>query len=535
MAPPLSGREGHATLVSSIANLCNTIVGAGILGLPFAFMSCGMSLGLTLIFGCAGACCLSLHLLSTSAKTAGVWPSSFYTVAIAAIPTWTFLIDLAVAVKCFGVATSYLIVSGDMMPNVMAFIGAPHAWQDRDLWVSISVAVAGPLACFAKLDALRHTSLLSILCVVYLAGLALAVAIAPDALACERDQPRDECRGPVEGGPSPETLRILSIFIFGFTCQQNIFAVVNELARPSARRVGLVIAASVGISLALYLVVAVGGFLVYGNRVHKDVLINFPEDSAAFTLARVGISLVVIFSYPLQAHPSRRCALTLLRATELLVMGRTPGALELHREMSGPILKSQGVVPDNAWEPHEAAPREIGPVRLPTDPQFVPAPAEEGELSLHEISISAAAPPLPTMRGDTSDAPAAAVEAVISGDHGGQGPTRAAAGAPAPAAVPAADLTGLRDALADYTPRYWIYTAGFVACSWAIALAVDDLGKVMAVVGATGSTAVSYILPGAIYCKLHPSPHLLRSAAMVMLGVGVVIVPLALYAIFFGG
>jgi Transmembrane amino acid transporter protein len=42
----------------------------------------------------------------------------------------------------------------------------------------------------------------------------------------------------------------------------------------------------------------------------------------------------------------------------------------------------------------------------------------------------------------------------------------------------------------------------FLVLSLAIALSVKDLGVVLAVVGATGSTVVSYILPGAFYYNM---------------------------------
>lgn len=47
-------------------------------------------------------------------------------------------------------------------------------------------------------------------------------------------------------------------------------------------------------------------------------------------------------------------------------------------------------------------------------------------------------------------------------------------------------------------------TIAFLSLSFTLAMIVDYLGIVLALVGATGSTLVSYILPGLIYLKLHP-------------------------------
>lgn len=90
-------RAGRA---AGIVNLSNTIVGAGILGLPRAFSESGWFVGLLLLTLAAAGSALSLHLLAVSQETVGIAPSSFYTVAKASIPSFTNLIDVAVMIKC---------------------------------------------------------------------------------------------------------------------------------------------------------------------------------------------------------------------------------------------------------------------------------------------------------------------------------------------------------------------------------------------------------------------------------------------------
>jgi amino acid permease len=62
-------------------------------------------------------------------------------------------------------------------------------------------------------------------------------------------------------------MKVLPVFIFGYTCQQNIFSVNNEMERPTRRRVDTVIVLSVGIALVTYLIVAIAGFSTYGSKV----------------------------------------------------------------------------------------------------------------------------------------------------------------------------------------------------------------------------------------------------------------------------
>mmetsp|Transcript_19462 Transcript_19462/g.54807 ORF Transcript_19462/g.54807 Transcript_19462/m.54807 type:complete len:93 (+) Transcript_19462:379-657(+) len=80
--------------------------------------------------------------------------------------------------------------------------------------------------------------------------------------------------------------------------------------------------------------------------------------------------------------------------------------------------------------------------------------------------------------------------------------------------------------------RFWIVTAVLLTLSLAIALSLEELGIILAIVGATGSTAVSYILPGLIYTQAFPERHVKRVFAKLQLGVGCVIMPVCLALIF---
>lgn len=75
-------------------------------------------------------------------------------------------------------------------------------------------------------------------------------------------------------------------------------------------------------------------------------------------------------------------------------------------------------------------------------------------------------------------------------------------------------------------------TCAHLGLSLIIALAVSDLGLVLGVVGATGSTIVSYILPGFCFMRLGPKSGVKHLVAIGMLAAGCVIMPLALTLLF---
>jgi len=63
---------------------------------------------------------------------------------------------------------------------------------------------------------------------------------------------------------------------------------------------------------------------------------------------------------------------------------------------------------------------------------------------------------------------------------------------------PAAAIASGDEYLKEFLENFLFYgiTCGFLILSFIIAMSVSDLGVVLGVVGATGSTMVSYILPG---------------------------------------
>ena len=343
--------------------------------------------------------------------------------------------DLAAVIKYAG-ACSYLIVVGDSLPIV-----AQRALPDvafaarREPWILFAAFMVLPLALKRKLDNLRLVSAASLLCCAGIALLVVSEMFASDRNVDTRYVVADF-----------RTLKNLPIFVFGFTCHQNIFAVNNELRDPTRRRLDLVVMGAVSLALAFYLVIANAGYATFGAKstrrapvwksrhrrdgwsFHTQVLTNYAA-APAIALARIAVALEVTSAIPLQLHPSRECIKSLLQRDApttdyALIDGESPSA----RRRSS----SQG---DD--DPPEA-PRDVEHVAI---------------------------------------------------------------------------------------------TLGFLAGALAVALSVRSLGKVLSLVGATGSTTISYILPGGIYWRVGPAgPKRYLAAGQFLLGC--VIMPAALTFVF---
>src|SRR4051812_22850105 len=117
---------------------------------------------------------IGLYLLSLCATHTSGRKSSFFSVSKLTYPSAALLFDSAIAIKCFGVAVSYLIIIGDLMPQVISaslgdkFINEYTIFMDRRLWITVFMFIIMPLAFLKRLDSLRHTSFIALIAVTYL-------------------------------------------------------------------------------------------------------------------------------------------------------------------------------------------------------------------------------------------------------------------------------------------------------------------------------------------------------------------------------
>ena len=140
--PKQGGVAGNATWISSVINLVNTIVGAGVLAMPHAMSNMGVLLGVIVILWAGVTSGFGLYLQTRCARYLDRGASSFFALSQITYPNAAVIFDAAIAVKCFGVAISYLIIIGDLMPHVVRgfahrdSLGATEFLLDRQFWIT---------------------------------------------------------------------------------------------------------------------------------------------------------------------------------------------------------------------------------------------------------------------------------------------------------------------------------------------------------------------------------------------------------------
>ena len=118
----------------------DAVVGAGILAMPLALSRMGIILGIIIILWAGLTAGFGLYLQTKCARYLDRGASSFFALSQITYPNAAVIFDAAIAIKCFGVGVSYLIIIGDLMPGVVRGFnedaGGVGFLVDRRFWIT---------------------------------------------------------------------------------------------------------------------------------------------------------------------------------------------------------------------------------------------------------------------------------------------------------------------------------------------------------------------------------------------------------------
>jgi amino acid permease len=214
--------SNSSSLYACYVCMLNTVLGGGFLGLPYVLSQTGWVLGILLLICCALSSLFSLHELSVCARISPM-PATYYSIGSMASPNFVWFIDFAVLIKCFGTATSYLIIFADLLPEAAMSFGVN---SNRTIWLLIAFLFIAPFSFLKEFGAIKYTSTIFVFVIWILlllsAGFVLneyaALAIFPSPCSSDGSM----CHGSYSVWTDSATnfLRVLPIAVFGFTCHQ---------------------------------------------------------------------------------------------------------------------------------------------------------------------------------------------------------------------------------------------------------------------------------------------------------------------------
>ncbi|KAK6116400.1 hypothetical protein DH2020_049862 [Rehmannia glutinosa] len=307
-----------ASFTGAVFNLSTTIIGAGIMALPATMKVLGLGLGIALIVFVGVLTEYSVGMLLRFSKAGGA-------VSYGGVMGDAFgdvgrrVLQICVVINNIGVLIVYMIIIGDVVSGSSSS-GIHHAgllegWFGEHWWngrffvlVVTTLGVLTPLACFKRIDSLRHTSAVAVfLAVVFLlitAGICVVKwlngsTIMPRFLPVATDI-----------NSIWALFTVVPVLVTAYVCHFNVHSIENELEDPS--RIKSVVRTSLALCSTIYIMTSFFGFLLFGDSTLDDVLSNFdmnlgiPFSSQLNDAVRVSYALHLMLVFPVIFYPLRQ-------------------------------------------------------------------------------------------------------------------------------------------------------------------------------------------------------------------------------------
>lgn len=291
--------EAKASAFGTTSNLVNAIVGAGIVGIPFAIKQSGLVAGVFMVLLCAYLTDKSLKMLIFTAKHVGVPTYELLSEASFGKAGFYF-ISLNMFIMSYGAMISYLMIVKDTLPLILGF-EADNYPMKRSLLVVSSFLVMFPLSCQRDMAHLAKTSTISALFDCFMIGI-IAMTAPISTRVPDLQHLNQFVRSSII---HPSTLFIgLGVLSFAYVCQHSAFIIAGSLEKPTRKRWGCVTSLSLSLCALLATTCGVYGYLGFGDNTVGNILNNFPNDRPS-NIARALLCFTMFFVYPMESFVSR--------------------------------------------------------------------------------------------------------------------------------------------------------------------------------------------------------------------------------------
>lgn len=282
--------ESKSSIAGCTFNLINAIIGAGILGMPYAMKQCTLAGGIFMIIAVVLITIKTLCLLVETAKHVDVTSyERLYEVCFGR-PGY-FFISLSMFVMSYGAMVSYLMIIKQTLPSLIGLTDSPL----MVLFVS-SLCIILPLSSLRDMANLSKTSTLSVMldCVTVL----IVVALSP---VRESLSESDGIGNLLIRSPSVVSFFVgIGILSFAFVCQHSAFLIAGSLENPTQKRWSQSVTIALISCGILAIICGSVGFIGYREMTSGNILNNINSNTA-----RACMCLCMCFVYPMESYVAR--------------------------------------------------------------------------------------------------------------------------------------------------------------------------------------------------------------------------------------
>ncbi|XP_058465697.1 putative sodium-coupled neutral amino acid transporter 11 [Malaya genurostris] len=304
-----SKTDSLSSLPQASFNYINSIVGSGVIGIPYALHRAGFGLGLFLLVLVAVITDYSLILMVRCGHLCGRF--SYPGVMEAAYgKTGYYLLSLLQFMYPFLAMISYNVVVGDTLSKVL--VRLVPSWGNSmgavrfGVVLVVTVFVIIPLCLYKNVSRLAKASFLSLACVVI-----ILIAVVYKLLSGDYYVVPD----------TPESWRLangdvipaVGIMAFAFMCHHNTFLVYHSMRDATLERWEKMTHFSVGCAWMVAVFFGIAGYCTFRALSQGDLLENYCWDDDLMNFSRVLFSVSILLTFPIECFVSREIVRTQIK------------------------------------------------------------------------------------------------------------------------------------------------------------------------------------------------------------------------------
>ncbi|NXU58952.1 AVT2 protein, partial [Turnix velox] len=293
-------KGGKSGLASAGFNIINSIIGSGIIGLPYSMKEAGFPLGVLLLFGVAYITDYSIILLikggnlSSTNTYQELVRKTYGLVGYLILSTLQFLYPFIAMI-------SYNIITGDTLTKVFQRIpgvAAVNVLTDRHFIILLTTVIFTlPLSLYRDIGKLGKVSLTSLILTVVILVIVLVrtVTFSPQVPQSEN----------AWAFAKSNALQAVGVMSFAFICNHNSFLIYGSLEEPTLRNWSRVTHVSVSLAFVISVVFAACGYMTFTGYTEGDIFENYCRDDNLATFGRFCYGVTVILTFPLECFVTR--------------------------------------------------------------------------------------------------------------------------------------------------------------------------------------------------------------------------------------
>eukprot|EP00397_Hematodinium_sp_SG-2012_P039391 GEMP01043000.1.p1 GENE.GEMP01043000.1~~GEMP01043000.1.p1 ORF type:complete len:437 (+),score=70.23 GEMP01043000.1:129-1439(+) len=317
-------RERELTLAGGIVALCVTMIGTGIVALPYAFMLCGVSLGLITLLSVIFVAYLGFVAMFRVVKKER--QCSYEALATRLPPVGQMMLKVILALTLVAAITCYIIIGSHIMKSVFIASGLENLVIDDRITFSCVILLMYPGSIMRSFESLNFLSSYCLIATIILVGIIIdrcVVAVPLKDMAPVSAQKKQHIRTSaveVEVAEFAGFALSMPIVSAAMMAHVNVPLIYSELNDAGRSRVNLLCAAVCIVAVLVYGSIGLAGYARFGAHTSDDIvrdlfdfnLRTLDDYDPCITLAQAILGSVIILKTPLIMLPMRSITINLL-------------------------------------------------------------------------------------------------------------------------------------------------------------------------------------------------------------------------------